>query len=795
MIGRRGLFSGMAGIACCSACSMAPSHPAPTPSVVQPGSMTDCPNNGAAQSSLPTCRDFTVEDLRSIAAPPRPRDTDAVQVGQGSAQCDAHGFCFFEAMVGRHRIRVEYFLAGSMEALPSELRAPVLHPLPPVTLGPGITLGSYRVLRDVPRQVQFTMLCAAHALRRYAELGFRDPLRCAPDQPCPPPTPGAGTLTLRLSNQLGSRGSTSSGDDMGQRILLERSLTGEAMFTTIAHEIFHRIQYRYNVINRAGPFGEDCRSAFSIHEFLREGTARLAEELLIDRGNRYIEEGRRWFTTPGLSLVAWRQPLAEARPGYRGGLFWKYVAEQHSWAKGQPSEGADVLKAVLLATRDHGAPAGVEYHVACLRRAWSALVRPGHFDQFLRFGRDLSDTLCEETSWGNFLVALALNGSGGPDSRFRFLEAAEWRDAVPARLSIPAARGLDFTDLPEAQHGEAAPPGIVFSAETLSDDRVRLFTRNALGGILRPADTLVPAADGAAPRFPMLPPYAMLAYQVALPRAVLRDEAFLLRIQYEASSGLPDALVQILVLDHDGLLIDLIRHDATAQPVMTRVVSGPAGGKVIVLVGSREAGGDFRLGLSRVTDRPLLSISGWNCPVRNNLPLDPALFVWDWRSRDVFWDPDERKLRVMVHNTGRATARGVSLDVQMAETTTTGGFAGWSAPVTLSSTEDLPSEQECRSLAILGRTDGCRVGPSTQTLGAVREIVVPWPEGWPGPSPQGVLLRLMARDPDDPQAPGRHVLASIGGWQPPPAWLRGWNGNLRWATENPTEHRRVAGPR
>lgn len=773
-VGRRSLLFGGAGMAgCCLGCApkfvAQSSSPPPCGAslpATPPGTVAVCGGPGAPQAGYLTCSIFPPVDepVRTVPARTR-RQRDAPEAVRLRGACDETGWCAYEGKIDDTPIRVMYSLSDVRHALPPALHQPVVGTEPSVIIGSDLVLGRYSPDSVTPRHVQFIFLCAAYALRRFHALGFRPPLL------------REGVLVVELM-ALDFRGGTDSSHKAEDRIGVERSLIGQDAFLTVGHEIFHRIQYAYNPVLVPGGFGRLPFASHSIHALVREGGARLAEDWLLDEANRYVVEGRQWFDSPGLSLTQWRTPdSAIVGSGYSGGLFWKHVAEQHDGGASPRDRGARMMHAVLLATRSEKPDSqNIPYSVACLRRAWSVMTGPGHFDQFFHLSEDATP-VCEETAWGNFLVALALNGSGGADSRFRFSETASWGEASRAQLRVPPEHSIVYGDLPVFDHGEPIR-ALTFSADTMADRRLRPRLREAILELAGNA----PAAN-APPPFRMLPPYAVAAFAVRMsdrdtfPSGATR----LLRISFSPARGaLRDSLVQVLVTDRGGRLIDLFRHDGSNSRSMNLILSAKDDSLVRVLVASREEGGDFFLSFSRVLDRPLLSATSWNRAVDTHYAEDPARYVWDWRSPDVDWASSARRLRFTVKNTGTFEARRIVGEARLALFSANGLFTGWSSPATIPTDgSPLPDEGSCFQPNLLsGIPSGCEIRENYNGSRTRRWYFLNWPNHWAAPSPLGDVVQAVFRYPDDPDLQTATILSAIGNWRPQNAIIQQWGGNL-----------------
>ena len=535
-----------------------------------------------------------------------------------------------------------------------------------------------------------------------------------------PKLAAGGTLIIELRNLEGARGGASPSWD---HVKVERLLRPAALRDTVFHESFHLVQHAANPAPALlMPEGE----AILFTPMLREGGARVMEAMARATPTRYEEEAEAWFLPdpPPLGHVRGGARGTPDGPSYAGGLFWAYAAEQHGGAPDAPfAREIRTQRAVLEATRRRPGPASL----ATLREARALLPGPGDFDRFLYVEGDPALPACAETLWGNFLLALALNGTAGADSRFRFAAAGTWRGAAgrPA-----AAQPLAL--------GEAADTGA-------------------------------------------LPPFAHRVFRLALaPQEATR----LLRLRWLPDEGLADALVQLAVLDRAGELRDLLRHDAAAG-ALDRVLPLREASALVVILASRVQPGRGRLLLEPAADAPILAATPWNAADGRLLTHDPAIRAHDWRSADLGFNPvaqrdaagPYRLLLLSLRNRGTLPAAGIEARAEWrplrggSEQPLRGGT--WQPlephappPATL-----LPDD-ECRRLL---REDTAPVTraqlPCVVSSAGRAEDPTPLYDRaaamfrWRGPDIRGALIRVTARAAGDPNR-ALAVLASFGG--PPP---------------------------
>jgi hypothetical protein len=389
---------------------------------------------------------------------------------------------------------------------------------------------------------------------------------------------------------------------------------------TVPHEMFHQVQFRYNASFTSGT---------GIERPLLEGGARLAEDCINDTPNRYVSSGRLLFDAPTSSM--WNAP-ATSTTIYAWGLFWKYLAEQHSTAaevSDEPVIGFDAYRKLLesAATAAAGDP-GIGYVYDALRLARAQMPWYGTFDQFSWHDAATAELGSNETTWGNFLVANYLHGSASPvlDRRFDYLEDDHLVPPGPLRLS-------------------------------------------QLSPLVAIADSLLLGEGDATSRTGTLQPLSSHYYRVT-PKQTAPPR--LLRVTFTAGVGLVDPLVQILRLGPGRTLGDLHRSDRTTWS-KTVNMSGLA--EVVVVVAGREAGGNYTLAIDEVGARSDVMVTRWNSKVGTEYEEDPRGYTWTWVSPDVMVDTNEdgvpdgtvffdvnNKLKVRLRNRGDAVATGIAIE-------------------------------------------------------------------------------------------------------------------------------------
>ncbi|MBY0335573.1 MAG: hypothetical protein K2X11_03120, partial [Acetobacteraceae bacterium] len=636
------------------------------------------------------------------------------------ADCDADDAPGSDAALARADERAAE-LRGEQGGVPIRIR---YWPLDPLHRSPGdpATLAPPRH----PDHVRDALAAASTALRVFRQYGFRRPLLTD------------GALVVELRRLDGFRGATSPDGP----IRVERRLRGAALRATIVHETFHRVQYAYNAIGRSAD--EDGAEGPFVRLMAREGGARVAELLPGDGGLRYEADADGWFGGAAALLTSRRGPRRIVEGGsYDTGLFWKYLAEQHGAAPpGHPAPAlariADTQRALLEASVPAGGSREAPMRIGLLREARARMRGIGHFDRFWHLDEARTELACGDTAWGNFLVALALNGQAGADSRFRFADAGLWRGVTAGRLAIPAARTRALEALGEEWD----------------------------------------AAAGLDPS-PMLHPYAVRAFRLLLPAG---SATRLLRIRFEPLAGLDDALVQVIQLDAAGELQDLHRHDGEGRRAMDRTIACRGTSEVVILVASREGAGDFGLRVSPAPDAPLLAAASWNGVSGRAMTADPAEWDWNWQTPDIRLDTEGgRWLAVIIRNRGTRDATGVEATAWR-RPLVRGRIAGaWQAlPQPMRVLPVVTTEDRCEEIARdAGRSeDPGRVPGSCPFVNGVlrplsrghrRAFVAAWDDA----DPLAHVVKIVLRAPGDPNG-ALVLLSALGGRVvPPPAWAGG----------------------
>lgn len=503
----------------------------------------------------------------------------------------------------------------------------------PVTLSNGTVIGTLRAsLADLhpsntevaPTYVQRVGIVAEHALGRYLAWGFRDARN------------GAARMEYRiLAQDAGTAGQTSAS---WSHVEVGPSNSNLQNLHTVAHEFFHQVQYRYNAtVTRSGIYG-----------ILREGGARLIEDCVNDAPNRWVDTASAIFTDPTQSLIDF--PVGSSTPiRYAAGLFWKFLAEQHSTLSNpadEPAIGIDSYRRVLEASATVlGTDPGLGYTAGALRNARGQMPWYGSLDQFGWYDAAFTQLSSNETTWGNYLVANYLHGTGNPvtDRRFEYMEDEEpvsWPSAI-AKLALLQAQVQAADDLVLAQG--------------------TTVNRSVTGQKAYSARYYRVTPGAPAPR--------------------------MLRVSFTAGAGMTDPLVQILRVGPGGALVDLHRSD---RPSYAKTLAMSGLSSVVVIVAARENPGDFTLSFEEVASATDVMVTRWNSAVGREYEIDPRGWSWSWVSPDVMVDTNDdgladtqvvfgadNRLKVRIRNRGNAPATGIQVEFWYQKATPFLTAAGW----------------------------------------------------------------------------------------------------------------------
>lgn len=497
------------------------------------------------------------------------------------------------------------------------------HALPAAQCAPAsedaFVAGGWVRAGEVPACVQQVALIAARAWAVFTDLhGLRDP---APD----------GTLRIRLcridvETRQGPRPVFGQTDAAWNHLRVNVANTMAQNEGTVPHEIFHRIQYRYNASDEPGA---------ELHRALREGGATLAEESLEPEANRYVLRARDYFSTPWVPIAAARRDGA-SQP-YAAALFWRYLEEQRPGVAAEaprigPGPDLAVMRLILEATATIGQalPAGASgYRVAALRER---LIRAARFDRFRVLPDPERTPACTDTLYGNWLLANALTRCAD-------------------RIADPRFRYEEF-DHP-------TPPTLTASGEEVPPMRLIDLPRPVMDGdaMLLRAGRKVLVARGTA-----LPAWSARYFRLA-------GEG-LFRIIFTGDQGADPPIVQLARLAADGTLA--IRRGQ--GPAYSASILVRPDDELVLVVGARGRADRFRLDIAALPPAPLPFITGWNCAAGDGHETnDAAGPPWTWTSPDIVpaaaggaRSGAPGPLSIRVRNLGNAEARQGSLRLECA---------------------------------------------------------------------------------------------------------------------------------
>ncbi|HWT08872.1 MAG TPA: hypothetical protein VN329_06890 [Roseomonas sp.] len=449
-----------------------------------------------------------------------------------------------------------------------------------------------------PAHVQAVARMAGHSLAEFRRLGFKVP----------------GRLTIHLCTfGAGSGANYRGGTEVWlPHVWVSTHLDGADALLTVAHEVFHRVQYEYN---------PTTAKTSPLYAALREGGARLAEDWVLDAGDRYLKDGREFLDDPGRPLLHHAAPGGEIAPhSYAAALFWRWLCEQHGEIPRHSDLGHEVMRTILERMVD---PSG--YVLQDLREARGLVVGEGHLDRFEHLDVAGGEVLSTETDWGNFLVANWLHGTGRPTPDLRF----------------------DYVEDDAGGGGFSRKRPFVWPGETIRADALAakpyLFTipKDAVRAGFAARYTVVDLAGATPP---------------------------LLEVDFTVEQGMQDPLVQLLLIRRDAAgqerLVDLIRSDA---PRWTRFVPTAGLAQVVVIVAAREKPGRYRLALRAAAGRAVLHATPWNAAAGTSHETDPRAGAWAWTSPDLMLDGQDVCLRVA----NRGDAPSAPLQVAFAAQGTT----------------------------------------------------------------------------------------------------------------------------
>jgi hypothetical protein len=415
---------------------------------------------------------------------------------------------------------------------------------------------------------------------------------------------------------------------------------------TVPHELFHLVQYRYNA--GGGP-------ANGIRGSMLEGGARLLEESINETPNRYVESAvdgdlsmssvprKGIFNYPEETLIDIGGSQSLLR--YAAGLLWKYMAEQHSTLTGaadEPAIGVDSYRKIL----ERMTTVADNFTITAVRNGRGQLPWYGSFDQFSYYDAGATELGSHETTWGNFLLANYFH-----------------------RLWTPASPGFDDRfDYKE----DDDPPGNVASLNTYSPV---ISAGNAI--TLSQGSAVTRSVTGHKP-------YAAVYYEIT-PDAASAPR--MLRVNFSASGGMSNPIVQIVRVGAANALVDIHRSDKT---IYSKTINMTGLTRVLVIVGSKENGGSFTLQFDEIAGTSDVMVTRWNSLVGTEFEVDPKGWSWTWISPDIMVDTNDdlmddtsvyfgqnNKLKVRLRNRGNAVANNIHIDFWYQKATPFLTSAGW----------------------------------------------------------------------------------------------------------------------
>jgi hypothetical protein len=470
-----------------------------------------------------------------------------------------------------------------------------------------------------PEYVQRVGLAAEYALGHYLSTAFgvRDPRNGAARQEY---------RILKLPD--GIRGETNQDDT---HIEIASNNNNAQILHASVHELFHRVQFRYTYV----AFGSGIFSS------LLEGGARFIEDCIDDASNRWADSSKLIFQDPTVPLTdSASVSIPATTPStllYAASLFWKYLAEQHSLRTGaadEPAIGIDAYRKVLevmanILTTDPG----IGYDPPLLRVARRGLPpADGLFDEFQYLDPAQTELTCHETTWGNYLLANYLHGTGTPlaDRRFDYMEDDDpvlWPNAT-----IPKLAALQ-------------------SAIQVNDDLV-----------IGQSDSMLRSVTGQrewAARY-----YRVTPSVTSVPRMVT--------ITFTATGTMTDPLVQVIRLGANNAIVDIHRSESTTW---TKTIDMSGLDALIVIVASRANAGDFDLQFDEIATAADTMVTRWNSRVGTEYEVDPRGFAWTWVSPDIMVDNDndgmadtevffgqDNTFKVRLRNRGNLAASNLQID-------------------------------------------------------------------------------------------------------------------------------------
>lgn len=457
-----------------------------------------------------------------------------------------------------------------------------------------------------PTYVQKVGLLAEYALSRYLspQFGMRDPRN------------GSARMEYRIRDMpSGVAGQTNAA---WSHVEVGPSNSDTQNMMTVPHELFHQVQYRYN----------GTTTLSGIYGVLREGGARLIEDSLNDKPNRYVDSAQPIFNNPANGLL---EPGGGNPIRYAAGLLWKYFAEQHSLYAGpasEPAVGIDSYRRVLEQTATAlASDPGLGYTIAGLRSARGQMPYYGTLDVFGYYDAAATERTSSETTWGNYLAANYMHGRGVPDARFNYKED-------PDAVSWPGSAVAKLADIRAAL------------TETIPVAQGASLTRSVVG------------------QTPWSARYYRLTPGSPAPRMV--------RVQVTCTNGMSDPIVQVLRIGPGDALVDVHRSD---KATYSKTINASGLSEIVVIVASRDGAGDFSVQIDEVASATDVMVTRWHTQAGREYEIDPVGYSWNWISPDVMVDNNNdgladgdvvfgqnNKLKIRLRNRGNANASNIQVE-------------------------------------------------------------------------------------------------------------------------------------
>jgi bacterial leucyl aminopeptidase len=485
-------------------------------------------------------------------------------------------------------------------------------------------------------------------------------------------------------------------DDYGAAIpegfFINNALPKEVVCAVAVHELFHMVQYEYDndATNQIKPW----RAA------IFEGGATFAEDTVADRMNRYLDEAGNNFNGIGL-LADPDRSLYSFMARYKSSLFWRYIAEQRSELRQEPTIGVDTYRTLI----EH-CVAG-EYSTADIKRAIRSLPGNADFYEFSYLDNDREWLESSETTFGNFALACYLKdlGENTPDSRFDFLEDEE--NIFIDEVINPAAPTPDTL--------------ISVKRETASLNASSPLSFNSSV-------------------FPIASRYYEIAIEPSIPSV---------QIDFAASPSFRSLIFQIIPIDVNDRVRDILRSDrGNYSRRLANEVRGIKLSRLVFIVsgGEEETWGSFQLSVAAAAAASDVAITRWNSESGKEYPIDSRGDAWSWVSPDLWYEPagngQGKRIHVRLHNKGNADAENIQVEIEYRSLSDGQANSPW---LPILDENGIPQRLDRESLA----------------AGQSREWTLPWlPNS--GAENRIFSLRAKAIVPGDPNTDNKNAVSNLG---------------------------------